>query len=89
MLSNDGKYFIIPWDSLKPVDVKIKERYEKPSKQVYVTKPARLFFFSVKLFYRFCHHATEILPVHDLYDFFQHITSMRLTIILCSHVIHN
>ena len=69
MLFNEGKDFIIPSDSLKPVYVKIKERYGKPYKQVYVTKPARLFFFSVKLVYRFCHHASEILPVRDLYDF--------------------
>jgi len=30
LLSNDGKDFIIPWDLLKPVYIKIKERYGKP-----------------------------------------------------------
>ena len=39
-LSNDGKDFIIPEDLLKPVYIKIKERYGKPCKPVYVTKPA-------------------------------------------------
>ena len=29
-LSNDGKDFIIPWDLLKPVSLKLKERYGKP-----------------------------------------------------------
>ena len=29
-LSNDGKDFIIRWDLLKPVYIKIKERYGKP-----------------------------------------------------------
>ena len=28
--SNDGLAFIIPWDLLKPVSVKLKERYGKP-----------------------------------------------------------
>ena len=30
LLSNDGKDFIIPWDLLKPVYMKIKERYGRP-----------------------------------------------------------
>ena len=29
-LSNYGKAFIIPWDLLKPVSIKLKERHGKP-----------------------------------------------------------
>ena len=29
-LSNDGKDFIVPWDLLKTVSLKLKERYGKP-----------------------------------------------------------
>ena len=31
-LSNDGKAFIIPWDLLKPVSIKLKERYGETTK---------------------------------------------------------
>ena len=44
VLSNDGKAFLIPRDLLKPVSIKLKERYGKPQKQVYVTEPADCFF---------------------------------------------
>lgn len=56
-----------PWGLLKPVFIKLKERYEKPRKQVDMTKPARL-GFPVKLVYPLCQDASEILPVCDLFD---------------------
>ena len=46
-----GTAFIVfknycPWDLLKAVYIKLKERYGKPYKQVYVTRPARRVFSS-------------------------------------------
>ena len=58
-LSTDGKDFIIPWNLLKPVPIKQKERYEKPAyKQVNVSKPARR-VLPAKVANRFCHDASN------------------------------
>ena len=58
-LSTDVKDFIIPWNLLKPVSLKQKERYGKPAyKQVNVSKPARR-VLPAKVTYRFCHDASD------------------------------
>ena len=64
-LSNYDKDFIISWDLLKAVSIKLKQRYGK-YKKGFTWLNQRDWFFQLRFFYRFSRDASEILPLRWL-----------------------